>query len=80
MAPSGSDYRGAGRGALMLAAMIGLVALVLAVFGTNPADLLTQMIQVLSPVFAVFGLTIVLTFFAAVIVYFLTALIPRFFR
>ncbi len=80
MAPSGSDYQGATRGALMLGLLFGAVTLVLAAVRIDTSALLTPMIGILSPVFAVFGLTIVLCFIATVIVYLLTMLIPPFFR
>jgi hypothetical protein len=80
MAPSGSDYKGASRGTLMLGLLLGLVALVLAVMKTDTSLLLNSMIGVLAPVFAIFGLTIVLCFMSTVIVYLLTMFIPPFFR
>lgn len=79
MAPSRSDYRGASRGALMLLLLVVVLALVLAFLKTDMSLLMTQMVAILSPVFAVFLLTIVLCFTATVIVYFLTMFIPRFF-
>lgn len=80
MAPSGSDYKGATRGALMLGALLGSVAVVLAAIKIDTSWLLAPMIGILSPVFAVFGLTIVLCFITTVIVYLLTMFIPPFFR
>ena len=80
MAPSASDYKGATRGALMLGFLLALLALVLAAMKTDTSLLLTSVIGILSPVFAVFGLTIVLCALSTVIVYLLTMFIPRFFR
>ena len=80
MAPSRSDYRGASRGALMMLLMVVGAALVLAFLKTDMTLLMTQMIALLSPVFAVFVLTVALCLVATIIVHLFTMFIPRFFK
>lgn len=80
MAPSGSDYRGALRGVLLFGTIVVATALVLALLKTDVSNFISQAVGLLSPVFAVFGLTMVLCFIATSVVYLLTAFIPRFFR
>lgn len=80
MAPSLSDYQGGFRGFLMLGLLVSSLALILAIAKTDVSTLITQMIGLLSPVFAIFGLTIILCFIATFVVYVFTAFIPRFFR
>ena len=80
MAPSASDYRGAMRGSILFTAIIGVLALLLALIQTNVSDIISQLVGLLAPVFAVFGLTMVLCFVSTLIVHILTIFIPRFFK
>ena len=80
MAPSTSDYRGAMRGAILIGGIAIVAALALAMMGVDTTSVLDQAISLLSPVVAVFGLTMILCFLVTLVVYVLTAFIPRFFK
>jgi hypothetical protein len=77
MAPSGSDYRGAARGAVV--AMSGLVAFtfLLAMLGVPVDDAVQAFLTATSPLFAVLTLSVTLVGLATLVVYLVTALIPQ---
>jgi hypothetical protein len=75
MAPSRSDYRGAGRGAMMLGS-IALGAIVLLATAGNQ-DLIGELTQLLGPLLALLTLTVMLCSVATLLVYGLTAVLPR---
>lgn len=76
MAPSRSDYRGAGRGALILSIPLLIVVALLATFLPDIGKVAYAIVDVLSPLFAVLLLTILLCGLALVLVYLLTSLFP----
>ncbi|MEM9941001.1 MAG: hypothetical protein AAF939_05390 [Planctomycetota bacterium] len=77
MAPSPSDYRGASRGVVFVGGFFLLVATALAAFGFQAVQVGKWMLGFLGPLFAVFGLAIVLCGLAAAIVYLITAIFPQ---
>lgn len=77
MAPSGSDYRGASRGVLMVAGALVAGVVVLAMVGIDSEKMVDGMIGTMGPLFAIFGLTIVLCALATVIVWLITSFIPQ---
>ena len=80
MAPSWSDYHGATRGVLLAGGGLLAVTLIMAVVGVDLNRLIDAFVGATGPLYAILGLTVVLCFFATVVVFLLTALIPRFFR
>ena len=76
MAPSGSDYRGAGRGALILSIPCLVVVVLFAVFYPDAVAAAYAIVDVLSPLFAVLLLTILLCGLALALVYLLTSIFP----
>lgn len=79
MAPSGSDYLGAGRGALLLGIAIFAIAAVTALVVPDLDAFSFALAEILSPLFAVLALTVVLCLLATILVSVLTAFVPRFF-
>lgn len=77
MAPSGSDYRGAGRGAIILG--VGLLILATAAAWIMPdlAAVSSSLAEILSPLFAVLVLTVVLCSLATILIVLLTAIVQQ---
>ena len=80
MAPSPSDYRGASRGVYLVGGGLLLFTFVLAAAGTDAESLVDGMIGLLGPLFAVFGLTIVLVGLTALLVQIATSFFPQRYR
>lgn len=80
MAPSGSDYAGARRGVLLLCGILGTVTLLLAFFQADLESTVFGLINLLSPLFALFALTIALCIVATIAVYGFTSFMPRLYR
>ncbi len=80
MAPSPSDYRGASRGAWIVGGALVLAALVLAIFGADARQLGVGMLSIMGPLFAIFGLAILLCALSAVLVYGVTLFFPQRFQ
>ena len=80
MAPSGSDYRGASRGVYWFGGMVLVGVLVLAIFGIDSGKMVDGMIGTMGPLFAIFGLTIVLCGITTAIVWLITSFIPQRFQ
>ena len=80
MAPSPSDYHGASRGVFIVGAILLGGAFLLALAGTDAQEMGAGMIATMGPLFAIFGLTVVLCSIAAVIVYAVTSFFPQRFR
>ena len=80
MAPSGSDYRGASRGVYLFGGIAIVLVFGLAIAGVDSERMVSGMVGTFGPLFAIFGLTIVLCGIATVIVWILTSFIPRKYR
>jgi hypothetical protein len=80
MAPSGSDYRGASRGVYLFGGITIALVLILAFAGVDSERMVSGMVGTFGPLFAIFGLTIVLCGIATVIVWLITSFIPRRYR
>ena len=80
MAPSWSDYRGATRGVFLAGAILLAVTLIMAAVGVDLNRMINAFVGATGPLYAILGLTVVLCFFATVVVFLFTAFIPRFFR
>lgn len=80
MAPSGSDYRGASRGVVMFGGIVLVGVFLLAAIGIDSGRMVDGMIGTLGPLFAIFGLTIVLCGITTAIVWLITSFFPRRFR
>lgn len=80
MAPSGSDYRGASRGVYLFGGILVVVVFVLALSGVNSASMVDGMLGTMGPLFAIFGLTIVLCGITTAIVWVVTSFIPQRYR
>ncbi|MCH2181185.1 MAG: metalloprotease family protein [Mariniblastus sp.] len=76
MAPSRSDYRGAGRGALILSIPALVLVGLLAAFYQDTGGLVYALVDVMSPLFAVLLLTVLLCAVVLVVVYAVTSLFP----
>lgn len=77
MAPSGSDYRGASRGVFLLGGILLIGVFSLALGGIDSNAMLDGMIGIFGPLFAIFGLTIVLCGISTAIVWLITSFIPQ---
>ena len=77
MAPSRSDYEGAGRGGLMVGAFVIVAALVPALFQVDLVSGVSAVSKLLTPLLALLLLTLVLTGVAAMVVYVLTSFFPK---
>jgi hypothetical protein len=77
MAPSGSDYRGASRGVLLFGGIALIGVFLLALLGVNSEKMVDGMIGTMGPLFAIFGLTIVLCGITTAIVWLITSFIPQ---
>lgn len=77
MAPSPSDYQGASRGVFLVGGVLLLIAFGLALMGTDSQSLVSGMVGLLGPLFAVFGFAIVLCGAIAVIVWVVTSFFPK---
>jgi hypothetical protein len=77
MAPSWSDYQGASRGVILVGVILVVGVFLLALAGTDSQNMVNGMIAILGPLFAVFGLTMLLCGIAAAIVYIVTSFFPR---
>ena len=80
MAPSRSDYEGASRSVWMVLSLIVVGSLILALAQLDIAAGIARFSRILTPLFALFLLTLVLCGLAAVVVYLLTSFFPRRFR
>lgn len=80
MAPSSSDYRGASRGVFLLLAIVVAVVLALALVQTDVSSMIANLIAAMSPLFALFALTILLCCIATAIVFLLTSFLPKRYR
>ena len=80
MAPSRSDYRGAGRGGLILTGFLLVTTLTLSVLMQPPADLIPRIAGLLSPLFAMFVSIGLLLSFATLIISLLVQLFPQRYR
>jgi len=80
MAPSGSDYRGASRGVYVFGGFAIAAVLLMAIAGIDSGKMVSGMVATFGPLFAIFGLTIVLCGIATVIVWLITSFIPRKYR
>ncbi len=76
MAPSASDYRGAGRGAILLSIPILVLVVLATLFFPDSSAVAYAMVDVLSPLFALLLLTVLLCSAALVLVCLLTSLFP----
>lgn len=77
MAPSRSDYQGAGKGALMITALIVIATIALGVLSQPPPDLVSRVIEFLSPLFAMFITIGTLLGFATLIISMLVQIFPQ---
>ena len=80
MAPSGSDYRGASRGVYLFGGIVLAGVFLLAFAGIDSSQMVDVMISTMGPLFAIFGLTIVLCGLTTAIVWLITSFIPPRFR
>ena len=80
MAPSGSDYEGAGRGIVLFTIIVVIGALLLTLIQNDIQQMTDTVVAVLGPMFAVLVLTIMLCSIATVVVYALTSFVPRYYR
>ena len=80
MAPSWSDYRGAGRAAIMVGLATIAVLLVLSAVITNPEEWFVNIADFFSPLLAVMAITVVLCTLATVIVSLLVSIFPKRYR
>ena len=76
MAPSASDYRGAGRGVAMLGGLLLVGATLFAVFSSDTSVVASAIVDIFSPLFAVLILTVLLCSLALGFVFLLTSLFP----
>jgi len=76
MAPSRSDYQGAGRGAVILAIPALILVVLLALFYQDVGGLAYTLVDVMSPLYAVLLLTVLLCAGVLFLVYLLTSLFP----
>lgn len=78
MAPSGSDYQGAGKGsiAVVLAAVLAC-CLLAASSASSPQAIVESAIQLLSPLFAVLAITVVLCLLATLVVKLIVSRFPK---
>lgn len=77
MAPSRSDYRGSTKGVLMVLGCLLAVSFAMALLQYDLTAVAGQMSSLLSPLFALFVLTIVLCALATGLVFLLTSFIPH---
>ncbi|MEM7452922.1 MAG: hypothetical protein AAF456_01080 [Planctomycetota bacterium] len=80
MAPSASDYAGASRGVFLLLVIVVIVVLILALVQTDVSLMIANLISAMSPLFALFVLTILLCCIATAIVFLLTSFLPQRYR
>ena len=80
MAPSWSDYRGAGRATLMVVLALTASLLVASVAITEPELLFTRIADLLSPLLAVLVITVVMCSVATLIVSLLVSYFPKRYR
>ncbi len=80
MAPSSSDYQGASQGVFLFGGIALVVAFLLALFGIDSGKMVDLMVSTMGPLFAIFGLTIVLCGITTAIVWLITSFIPPRFR
>ena len=76
MAPSASDYRGAGRGAVMLGVPLLVGVTLFAMFYSDAPAVASAIVDIFSPLFAVLILTVLLCSLALLFVFLLTSLFP----
>ena len=72
MAPSASDYDGAGRGVTMVAIILIACGLLVSLLGFETDELLRSLLAMLTPVIAVLSLTIAICFLATAVVFAIT--------
>jgi hypothetical protein len=77
MAPSASDYSGAGRGAIILGLLLIVILFVIAVTVGDLDQLAISIVEILSPVFALLTLTVVLCSVATLAVTILLDVVPK---
>ncbi len=77
MAPSGSDYRGAGCGAVMLGIGVLALATTAALIVPDLSAVSISLAEILSPLIAVLALTVLLCLVATILVVLLTAIVQR---
>jgi hypothetical protein len=80
MAPSGSDYQGASRGVYLFGGIVLVGVFLLAFVGIDSVQMVDGMIATMGPLFAIFGLTIVLCGITTAIIWLITSFIPQRFR
>ena len=80
MAPSPSDYEGASNGVFIFGGLLIASVFVLAIAGVDSQRMVDTMVRTMGPLFAIFGLTVVLCSIAAIIVYAVTAFLPQKYR
>ena len=80
MAPSRSDYQGAGRGGLILAGFLVATTITLSALMQPPADLIPRIAELLSPLFAMFLTIGLLLSFVTLIISLFVQLFPQRFR
>ena len=68
MAPSRTDYYGAGKGTLMIVAAVFIALITLAMLAAPPQDLVTNVTRFLSPLFAMFVTISLLLGFATLVI------------
>ena len=77
MAPSWSDYRGAGRGAILLGSLAFVAIVILAIFAGNTTEFQSGVVSFFSPLFALFAITILLVLVATLFVVLVLGYFPR---
>ncbi len=77
MAPSASDYRGASRGVFLLLSIVAAAVLLPAFFLSDIPLMISRLIAAMAPLYALFGLTILLCCIATALVFLLTSLLPK---
>jgi len=77
MAPSSSDYAGAGRGAILLGLLLFVILLIVVVTVGDLDRLASSVVDILSPVFALLTLAVVLCSIATLVVTLVLELVPN---
>ncbi len=77
MAPSWSDYRGTGRGAILFFGLLMVILLIASLFIADSAGIQIAMLSLLSPLFALFAITILLCLIAAIITRLVLGCFPK---
>ena len=77
MAPSRSDYQGAGKGVAIIVLAVAVVVSALSVLMQPPADLTIRIITILSPLFAMFITITILLAFTTLVIAMLVQFFPQ---